>query len=260
MEEEREKSSSENLNGAVKRPDLDLETKEERSENDKKDADGDGDSREETAGKTVSAEDENRSFNESNSTENRRGDVKTEPEPEREPVELKPDSDSKPVLEEDSCNDSSDRHEIGKAGSRNRGNKDGVESDELRDSVDDSKEGTKDSSDVQSSASLTRRWRRKGDVHGSNVGGGSGGSGGADGATVVSPANIPIKRERDGSIKSEPLLVFLENIRSHKHGPLFERRLESQVMFPYFWFQFGLLIMISYQPFISLVSWDHLRA
>lgn len=66
MEEEREKSSSENQNGAFKRPDLDEETKEERSENDKKDADGE--SGEEAAGKTVSTEDENRSFNESNST------------------------------------------------------------------------------------------------------------------------------------------------------------------------------------------------
>lgn len=242
MEEERENISSENQNGAVKRPDLDVETKEERSENDKKDADVD--SREEAAGKTVSAEDENRSFNESNSTENRRGDIKVEPEPEREPVELKPDSDAKPVGGEDSCNDSSDRHEVGKAIMKR--DKDGVDSDELRDSVSDSKEGTKESSDVQSSASLmTRKRRRKGDVHGSNVGGeGSGGSGGADGATVVSPANVPIKRESGGSVKSEPLLVFLENIRSHKHGSLFERRLESQVMFHYFWFEFGLLIMI----------------
>lgn len=225
MEEEREKSSSENQNGAVKEPDLDEEMKEERSENDKKDADGD--SREEAAGKTVSAEDENRSFNESNSTENRRCDIKIEPEPEREPVELKPDSDAKPpVGEEDSCNDSSDRHEVGKA-SRKR-DKDGVDSDELRDSVSDSKEeGTKESSDVQSSASLmTRKRRRMGDVHGSNGGGGS--SGGTDGATVVSPATAPIKRESGGSVKSEPLVGFLENIRSHKHGSVFERRLESQ--------------------------------
>lgn len=166
--------------------------------------------------------------------------MEPEPEPEREPVEIKPDSDAKPpVGEEDSFNDSSDRHEVGKANCKRDK---GVDSDELRDSVSDSKEeGTRDSSDVQSSASLmTRKRRRKGDVHGSNGEGGSGGGGGgAEVATVVSPANAPIKRESGGSVKSEPLVGFLENIRSHKHGSMFERRLESQVMFPYFWFEFG---------------------
>lgn len=65
---------------------------------------------------------------------------------------------------------------------------------------------SKESSDVQSSASLSTR-RRK-----------AVSSGEAEGGPALSPA------------ESQPLIAFLETIRSDKFGSTFERRLESQVL------------------------------
>ncbi|KAG9456688.1 hypothetical protein H6P81_001196 [Aristolochia fimbriata] len=91
---------------------------------------------------------------------------------------------------------------------------DSGESAEFRESVAESN-GAKESSDVQSSASLSKKTRRKrkqtGDV-----------SGEEPEADEVSPVSKRIR------VKSEPLVGFLEIIRSLKHGSLFERRLESQ--------------------------------
>lgn len=215
MEEEREKSLREDddQHDDVKKPDLDEEVKQERSENDKNDG---KDPPEMVAGKFLSGDnDENMSYNESNSTESKRAGLKVEPK--NEPAEAEPESESKPVGEEVSCNDSSASQERGKGGGDSR---------ELRDSVgeDESKEGTKESSDVQSSASLLTRKRRRRGVDG-------GGGGGGDGVAVLSPATAPIKREGGvgGAVKSEPSAFgFLDKIRSHKHGSVFERRLESQ--------------------------------
>ncbi|KAL3537296.1 hypothetical protein ACH5RR_000662 [Cinchona calisaya] len=215
MEEEREERLKEDRNDDAEKPDLDVEeVKEERSENDKND-EKDKPEAEVVAGKYVSGDDESMSFNESNSTENRRTGLEMKPE------EVKPESELKPVGEEDSCNDSSDRHEVARKASQE---KDESESgDELRDSVDESKEITKESSDVQSSESyLTRKRKRIGEVDG------------GEGAAVLSPVTARIKREgEEGTVKSEPSASgggfgFLDKIRAHEHGSVFESRLESQ--------------------------------
>lgn len=183
----------------------------ERSENDKKDP---GKSSPE---KEQSGEDENRSVNESNSSGNRGtgSGLKSHPEP----VEVKPEP--KPVGS-DSCNDSSDRHneEMKRA-----------DSGELRggDSVDGGGTATtKESSDVQSTASLTRKRRRlrKIDgVDGGEGGGGGGGFKGGDKAAVVTTGGI---KRRESLVKCEPLIEFLDVIRSFKDALIFERRLDSQ--------------------------------
>ena len=99
------------------------------------------------------------------------------------------------------------------------------DSSELRgDSVGHSGEGggTRESSEVQSSASLTRtrKTRRRKEVSG----GGDGGRG--SGGGEVAPENDGVM------VKSEPLISVLEMIKGHEHSSLFERRLESQVFHP----------------------------
>lgn len=218
LEEERER---ENENDVVK-PDLDDdEVKAERSNNEVKarEAMPEKSSAEGDAGKLASGEEsdrENRSVNESNSTGVKGENIETaveeparEPEP-TEPGSDKPDpvsSDSKPIGE-DSYNGSSEPNRAKKA----------EDSSELRESAAHSNDGSKESSDVQSSASLTRKRkrRRKKETSGSS-------SGDEPGAEAVSP---PTKRI---CVKSQPLVSFLEIIRSHKHSCLFERRLETQV-------------------------------
>ncbi|RVW93587.1 uncharacterized protein LOC100263099 [Vitis vinifera] len=219
LEEEREQSTKENDNDVVK-PDLDDEVKEERSKDEVKEGDEvpEKSSPEGDAGKLISGEEsdrENRSVNESNSTGVKGENIETaveeaarEPEP-TEPGSTKPDpvsSDSKPVGE-DSYNGSSEPNRAKKAD----------DSSELRESAAHSKDGTKESSDVQSSASLTRKRkrRRKKEISGSS-------SGDEPETEAVSPATKRI------CVKSQPLVSFLEIIRSHKHSSLFERRLETQ--------------------------------
>uniref|UniRef100_A0A803KLZ4 Bromo domain-containing protein n=1 Tax=Chenopodium quinoa TaxID=63459 RepID=A0A803KLZ4_CHEQI len=68
------------------------------------------------------------------------------------------------------------------------------------------------SSDVQSSASLSKKKRRR--FRGDN--------GDELEAEELSPANKRI------NAKSQPLIRFLESLRSHKHGSVFQRRLPSQ--------------------------------
>nr|XP_016456285.1 PREDICTED: uncharacterized protein LOC107780269 [Nicotiana tabacum] len=201
MEEEREQSLKEESSDDGQKPDLE-DVKEERSQNDKNSgADG---KPEESTGKAVSSEEsdrENRSFNESNSTENREIGVKNEPEP-VETGEFRPVQEAKPVSEEDSYNgSSSDRHEEKKI-SRESG---------------ESKEETKENSDVQSTATLTKKKRQRG---------GDGGRSCGDAVETGSPAVGLSKGE--GAAKSEPLIEFLDIIRSHKRGSMFKRRLDSQ--------------------------------
>lgn len=197
----------ENENGDQK-PDLEKDSGEERSENDKDDVIGGVPPADDVAGVSVSgerSERENRSVNESNSTENRQTGEKVERE--TEPVQtgsVKQDPDTKAVRA-DSWNDSSKPSEDKKVDD---------ESAELHDSAAaESKEGTKESSDVQSSASLTRKSGAVAEAGGDEP--------------VVSPATI----RRDSLKKSEPLVRFLDIIRAHKHGSMFEIRLESQVRF-----------------------------
>ncbi|KAF8398495.1 hypothetical protein HHK36_017424 [Tetracentron sinense] len=232
LKEERERSLREDSN--EEKPDLEKdEAKDDKKERDKEPKKSSPVS---VAEKPVSGDDsdrENQSFNESNSTdpkgENRRTSVE-ESEKKPEPVEFadgKPDpvsGDSKPINEgsyigsSDTIAKDSAAPPVRKSSKANPVGE-GGESPELWESVAESKgggdEGTKESSDVQSSASLSKKRRRSKIVSGSS-------SGEEHETDEVSPA---IKRI---SVKSQPLISFLEIIRSHKYGSLFERRLESQ--------------------------------
>ncbi|KAK3014625.1 hypothetical protein RJ639_008543 [Escallonia herrerae] len=208
-EEEREQKNG----SGEKKPDLVKDSEGERSQSEKVNSGGPpaGGRPGDFAGKSVSGERQGRSFNESNSMENREAKVKVKV---NEPVKsgsVKPDPDVKPVRE-DSCNDSSDtvarQHVASRPSEEEEGKKVEGDSAELRDS------GAEMNSDVQSSVSLTNKVRRKREVPG--VGGGGD-------EPVLSPATI--KQE---PVKSEPLVSFLDVIRLHKHGSMFERRLESQ--------------------------------
>ncbi|KAK1266116.1 hypothetical protein QJS04_geneDACA014485 [Acorus gramineus] len=108
----------------------------------------------------------------------------------------------------------------------------GGESAEFRESVAESKE----SSDVQSSASLSRRGRLRKKKRGSAAadaeeetpvgdGGGDGGRGGGGGEDGREHSHARGERVAE---KSKPLFDFLNIIRSHKYGSVFDRRLEIQ--------------------------------
>ncbi|KAG4398976.1 hypothetical protein GLYMA_08G149600v4 [Glycine max] len=169
---------------------------------------------------------ENQSVNESNSTGSRfektgDGDAKTGtgPDPvhtgsqEPDPVERK----GKPVGEE-SNNGSYDA--LAKVPtcesvppSEGRKVEEDDDSSELHDSVAHSGEGgTRESSEVQSSASLMRKrkTRRRKEVSG------------------ATDASCPAENDEAATVKSEPLVGVLELIKGHEHSSLFERRLDSQ--------------------------------
>ncbi|XP_061359826.1 uncharacterized protein LOC133303872 [Gastrolobium bilobum] len=167
---------------------------------------------------------ENQSVNESNSTGSRfdvaktEGEMKLEPGPtpvhagpkEPDPSGRKP----KPVGEESNNGSYDTTTKIPTCESVPPSEERKVEEDSsLHDSVTHSGEGgTRESSEVQSSASLTRKRkaRRRKEV--------SGGDGGGE----VAPESDEM------AMKSEPLVSVLELIVRHEHGSLFERRLESQ--------------------------------
>lgn len=92
------------------------------------------------------------------------------------------------------------------------------ESSELRDSAAQSKGETRESGEVQSSASLTRKRdgkrRRRKEV-----------SDGSSGGEEASEANEEV------SVRSQPLVRLLQTIRAHQHGSLLERRLQSHQVF-----------------------------
>ncbi|KAK1555362.1 hypothetical protein Q3G72_025378 [Acer saccharum] len=195
-----------------------------------------------------SDERDNRSFNESNSTtqkaemttnkkqndtvlvaEENEPIVKPEPEAETEPVSGEPDRDRNwssngklngtGNVKDDDENDKTTSD--GKTGSDNKNKTSGAgglsESNEL---WDESKgEGrvaaaSKQSSDVQSSASLSKTVQRRSSV---------GGAAGCSSSEEVSPATKKVL-----AVKSEPLVRLLGMIRSHRLGSHFERRLRSQ--------------------------------
>ncbi|KAF5738357.1 1-phosphatidylinositol 3-phosphate 5-kinase [Tripterygium wilfordii] len=182
LEEEREREQGfREENGNIReKPDLE----EERSENDKRDDDKGGEREEMPVRvenrKLIPGEDsdrENRSVNGSNSTcSNRKAIqkemVKSEPDPVRtshvEPQPVMSGSNSKPEGEDDSV--------------------------------------TQFSSDVQSSASLGSKRKRK----------------------VRKRRSVSGDSVKPVPVKSEPLIQVLDLIRSSQHGSLFERRLESQ--------------------------------
>ncbi|GAU47266.1 hypothetical protein TSUD_280880 [Trifolium subterraneum] len=107
------------------------------------------------------------------------------------------------------------------------------ESSELHDSVTRSEEtGTRESSEVQSSSSLskTRKTRRRRDVTGGDV----------------VPGNEDV-----AMVKSEPLVGVLEMIKRHEKFPLFERRLEKNQAIYCFW-PYAFTFAITSQPSLAM--------
>ncbi|XP_058070848.1 uncharacterized protein LOC131219623 [Magnolia sinica] len=234
LKEERERSLEETENGDEKADLAKEETKNEGDTEKEKDGEDDRSSPENVDGKRISGEDsdrENQSFNESNSTDPKDKQRETEgekrPEDDAGTTAGKPDpasgeSPEEKAVGEGSYNGSSDTVAKGTAAAKSPAPTpapDTGESAEFRESVAESKgegvEGAKESSDVQSSASLSRKRRRRKAISGSS-------SGEEPEADDVSPVSKRIP------VKSQPLVGFLEIIRSHKHGSVFERRLECQ--------------------------------
>ncbi|KAK7271612.1 hypothetical protein RJT34_27656 [Clitoria ternatea] len=170
---------------------------------------------------------ENQSVNESNSTGSRfdktgEGEAKLGPGPtpvhagpkEPDPVERK----GKPVGEESNNGSYDTLAKVPTCESVPPSEERKVEDDdssELHDSVAHSGEGaTRESSEVQSSASLTRKRKRRLRKEVS----------GEDGLRgEVAPENDEL-----AMMKSEPLIGVIEMIKGHEHSSMFERRLESQ--------------------------------
>ncbi|KAI4323346.1 hypothetical protein L6164_022960 [Bauhinia variegata] len=234
MEEERERSLKENDEKDGDKPDL-SDTGEQKPENDKKA--GEETEPEPASSEPVRLDDsnkpptgdesdrENQSVNESNSTGSRsqggktgEDNVKLKIEKEPSPVHTgseEPDSvrlKNNPVGEESNNGSYDTAAKIPTCESLPPSvERKGEGSSELRDSAAHSRDGeggTRESSEVQSSASLTRRrkTRRRKEV-----------SGGEE----------PTENE-EVSVKSQPLVGVLELIKGHEHSSLFERRLESQ--------------------------------
>lgn len=172
---------------------------------------------------------DNQSVNESNSTGSRfdaaktgEVDVKLEPGPVPVHSGLKePDQTvrKKKSVEEESNNGSYDNDNEAKfltfeSVPPSEERKVEGDSSELHDSVTHSEEGgTRESSEVQSSSSLTktRKSRRKKDVSGGGV--------------------LPENEDVVTTVKSEPLVGVLEMIKRHENFSLFERRLEKNQVF-----------------------------
>ncbi|KAJ7949098.1 Bromodomain-containing protein [Quillaja saponaria] len=228
LEEEREEHLKENDGNSNKKPDLD-DSGEHRSESNEKDREA------KEAGldnsellrlndnKVDLCEDsdpENQSVNESNSTGSRPENGKTG-EDGVKPLAVKDGSRKSALYRgtklggEESYNGSDDtvaKNPTYESLPPSQEKK--VESYELRDSVAHSRDGeggTRESSEVQNSGSLTRKRnrRRRKEI--------SGGSSGEE-----PPDNDEV------SVKSQPLVGILELIRGHEHSSLFERRLETQ--------------------------------
>ncbi|KAK9265546.1 hypothetical protein L1049_021609 [Liquidambar formosana] len=218
LKEEREQSLRENEEEREK-SDREKSTEKAKEEENR---DGDGDKKsspEYSAGKPAGGEEsgrDNQSVNESNSTDRKDENTETLPEVgEEKPEPLKPDAGEQDPADctkpagEDSFNGSSDTIAKGSAASPvdNSEKVDPVressDSPELWESVAESKggggeEGTKENSDVQSSVKSQ-------------------------------PENEDQSRGiKRAPIESQPLVDFLEMIRSHRLGSIFERRLESQ--------------------------------
>ncbi|OWM78351.1 titin homolog [Punica granatum] len=226
LEEEREESLREDQ----QQPDLPEESKPARSGNDSLAAGGETGASlpEKTAAKSAAGEEsdrENRSVNGSNSTgvkserekAGREAEPKTnkrEEEDGEEPVRAGTGSSEKTdQASEESKPEGMDSYNGSSEPNRERRGEE-EESDELRDSVAQSKEN---SSDVQSSASLTRRKKRKGRrVNEISCGG-----------EVAETDDGSPAADLAGK-KSQPLVDFLKMIRAHKHSCFFERRLAVQ--------------------------------
>ncbi|XP_030474277.1 uncharacterized protein LOC115691704 [Syzygium oleosum] len=243
LEEEREES----LREKHQKPDLaeDEDSKGDRSVKDKRDADGEPESSaaDRLAAKSAAAaageesDRENRSVNESNSTgvkseRDKTGDEAEEGEGgggrkragENEPARAGTGSEKTDRVSEgtkpevvDSYNGSSEpnRERRGEEGE----GEEGEEEEERPESVAQSKEN---SSDVQSSASLTNK-KNKRKRKGRRLVEISAGEEQQQGTEEASPAV-----DLGGKKESQPLLEVLKMIRAHKHATAFERRLPLQ--------------------------------
>ncbi|KZV53326.1 DNA-binding bromodomain-containing protein [Dorcoceras hygrometricum] len=230
MEEEKERGSRRERN----RPDLERKSEENRSEGDVK-LDEEPSS-EPVAGADLLAADElekdHMSVNESNSTDlgaekTRTGEKEIEPveaeateagrnrtgESSEEPAGLNSEPNLKPDRE-DSCNGSSNsiEKESGKAAIAERASESGESEAESK----GGDEALKESSDVQSSASRSKKEEgidkaRRGNTSGDER-----------------DHEDQSRSVKDLSAQSQPLIDFLQVIRSHKLGSVFERRLRSQ--------------------------------
>ncbi|KAK5803928.1 uncharacterized protein LOC108457025 [Gossypium arboreum] len=165
------------------------------------------------------SERENRSVNESNSTDPKEEDPGTGPDEakdELEPVEPDGGETGKEVQSvkpegEASCNGSCDS--VAKGSAENSKRVDPRETGDSPESVAESKgeEPNRESSDVQSSASLSGKEKKNAEP------------GEPDNGELDQSPSI-----KKVSVESQPLVEFLEIFQSHKLGSLFERRLESQ--------------------------------
>ncbi|KAK1563264.1 hypothetical protein Q3G72_025007 [Acer saccharum] len=167
----------------------------------------------ETKNSGEESDQENRSVNESNSTDPKAKDTEKGHEPEEPPApETENAGEDIKTAKEDSCNGS-----CGSAAKESAMNSDRVDSAELRESVAESRDGgeerngkERESSDVQSSASLSRK-EEKGDE--------------PNEPEIEEIQSLTIKCL---SVESQPLIECLEIIRSHKLCSIFERRLHIQ--------------------------------
>ncbi|KAI3936293.1 hypothetical protein MKW92_041489 [Papaver armeniacum] len=227
LEEEREESLKDKNDFDVKPDLLETGTKEEEEEEDGKKIETEpprSPSLIEKTDKPVSGDEhdrDNQSFNESNFSDLKDGKTpEVEVEKILEPVQAITETQDHILIDkplgENSCNGSSETIakdsavQVEKKSSEAR-----IPVRETRGNRGGEEEGTKESSDVQSSASLSRKNGRRKITSGSS-------SGEEHETEEVSPA---IKRI---SVKSEPLLGFLEKILSHRYGSIFKSRLKSQ--------------------------------
>lgn len=189
-----------------------------------------------TAGEPVAGEDlekDQLSVNESNSTDLRAKKLRTaekDPEPVRtgeddarqnrtgkvseEPSELKSEPDRKPVRE-DSCNGSSNSIKTSNRKAKSRpGNEPAGLVEPDAESGGEEEAAAKESSDVQSTASRSRKEERKNKVRRGSRSGEH-----EDQSHAV----------KDKSSELQPLVDFLQFIRAQKFSSVFQRRLRSQV-------------------------------
>ena len=150
---------------------------------------------------------ENRSYNESNSTSQKQ-------DSQRDGVVLNGEREPKPEPERNELDPPRTESEPGKI-------LDGEENETTVVREDNAKQ----SSDVQSSMSLSRKKRRRRGGAASAAGGGGSSSGEEPEGDEVSLATKQVT-----ALKSEPLVKFLGTIRSHRLGSVFQRRLHTQVL------------------------------
>lgn len=216
-----------------------------------------------TDGEPVTVEESDKdqsSVNESNSTDpgaekSRTGEKESEPartvgaevrqdqtgQTSEEPTDLKSEPDHKSVREE-SCNGSSNSIDEPDRKTKIEPVTDSVDLVESEAESDGGgEEATKENSDVQSSASRSRKEEGSDKVRRGKTTGDEREHEDQSRAVKELPA------------ESQPLLDFLRAIRAHKLGSVFERRLRSQVTFSFLFYDLILLILLLLRCFLSVL-------